>query len=315
MGNKKNENLSKVDIISFIALLILSVMVFFGMNFQSLGDKVPSILVALLLLVLMVVSVFLAAFAKAQNRNQSMWKSIEYSMLALYVICLIPCYLYSAKFFDIQFDKVSIIKQASADVSDIDKMFSDYNRKCESRATGYQTTLEAMLKDDNGRQQIAKMLDISVNEVDAASVAQAGESFSAMLRGTEYRALEAEKSKLKSNVENNFVNWNILNVPLYVSQLGLDKEMYASKLEEIYNKHHNSIEEDVPSFDASQYVSESNLMAEFSSAAGFSLGGLLSVLVLGILGFVKYMLGEKRTVKEFKLGDGSVINNGGGLTL
>ena len=81
MAKNNSDNLSKGDIISFVAIILLGVTVFFGMNFSTLGDKVPSIVVAILLVVVMTVFVFLAAHAKAQNRNQSMWKNVEYAML------------------------------------------------------------------------------------------------------------------------------------------------------------------------------------------------------------------------------------------
>ena len=83
MAKNNSDNLSKGDIISFVAIILLGVTVFFGMNFSTLGDKVPSIVVAILLVVVMTVFVFLAAHAKARNRNQSMWKNVEYAMLGL----------------------------------------------------------------------------------------------------------------------------------------------------------------------------------------------------------------------------------------
>ena len=116
MAKQNSDNLSKGDIISFVALLLLGVTVFFGMNFKTLGDKVPSIVVAILLVVVMTVFVFLAAHAKAQNRNQAMWKNVEYAMLGLYVVALIPCYLYAAKFFDVQFAKSEIMTQVRHEI-------------------------------------------------------------------------------------------------------------------------------------------------------------------------------------------------------
>lgn len=77
MENKKSGNLSKSDVISFVAIMLLGITVFFGMNFKTLGNKIPSVLVAVVLVVLMTVFVFLAAYAKLQNRNQSMWKMVE----------------------------------------------------------------------------------------------------------------------------------------------------------------------------------------------------------------------------------------------
>lgn len=58
MEKSKSDNLSKGDIISFIALLLLGVTVFFGMNFSTLGDRIQSVVVSVVLVTLMVVFVF-----------------------------------------------------------------------------------------------------------------------------------------------------------------------------------------------------------------------------------------------------------------
>lgn len=314
MAKQNSENLSKGDIISFIALLLLGVTIFFGMNFKTLGDKVPSVVVAILLVVIMTVFVFLAAHAKAQNRNQSMWKNVEYAMLGLYVVALIPCYIYAASFFDVQFSKSEIMALVQKDVDGIDKMFADYKRKCDSRSGSYQTALEAMSKDSQGRERIAKLLNMSPSEVTQANINQASESFLNSLRGAEFKALEAEKSNLVSNVQTNFKNWNILFIPQYASELNAAKEKYAAELQNIYTKHSNNFETNIPEFNANKYLTESTLADKFSKSSGFSVIGLVAILILGGLGLVKYLLGEKRTVIDFKEGDSSVITSDGGFT-
>ena len=67
MSQSNSGNLSKGDVISFVALLLLGLVVFFGLNFTMLGNRLPSAMVAVLLFMLMVVFVFLAAYAKAQD--------------------------------------------------------------------------------------------------------------------------------------------------------------------------------------------------------------------------------------------------------
>lgn len=314
MEKQKSDNLSKGDIISFVALLLLGVVVFFGMNFKTLGDRMPSIVVAILLVVMMTVFVFLAAHAKAQNRNQSMWKNVEYSMLGLYMVALIPCYMFAAKFFDIQFAKSEIMAQVQKDVDGIDNMFADYKRKCDSRCGSYQTALEAMAKDSQGRARIAQLLNISVSDVNQANIKQASESFLGSLKGANYKALETEKSNLMVNVQTNFKNWNILFIPQYAMELNAAKDKYATELQKIYTSPQNNFERNVPEFDAGSYITESTLVDTFSQNAGFSILGLLSILILGGLGLVKYLLGEKRTVIDFKEGDSSVITSDGGFT-
>lgn len=316
MSDKNNSgNLSKGDVISFVALLLMGVLVFFGMNFMTLGDKIPSIVVAILTVILMTVFVFLAAYAKAQDRNQSTWKKVEYSMLALYVLALIPCYIFSAKFFDVQFDKDNVIKQVQTDTNDLNKLFNDYSRKCESRVSAYQIDLESMLTSSEGRSKLASLLEINdPSSVTKESVTQAAQSFSKSLKGAEYKALEAEKNNLVKNCETNFNNWNIMFIPQYAYELGTAKGKYAAELERIYGKTQNNIEKNIPEFETTAYTNESGILNTFKSTDKFSVVGLLVVLFLGFLGLVKYLLGDKSTVIPIKQGDTSVIGEDGGFT-
>lgn len=314
MANKKSDNLSIGDIISFISIMLLGMVVFFGMNFKTLGDKIPSILIAAILVVLMTVFVFLAAYAKAQNRNQSTWKAIEKAMVALYIVALIPCYLYSAKFCGIYFNKKEITEQVEKDFSDIDKIFAEYSRKCESRYNGYLTNLEAMTTSTQGRERIARLLDMKAAYVNQASVRQASESFINSLKGGEYEALEAEKNKLKSNALSNFKNWNILLLPQYAENIGNAKEKFTNELKNIYNKYSNDIESNVPEFNPDVNSSGMNIARRFTDMEGFSISGLMVIIVLGGLGLLKYIFGEKRTVVDLKKGSASVITDDGGFT-
>ena len=316
MEKSKSDNLSKGDIISFIALLLLGVTVFFGMNFSTLGDRIQSVVVSVVLVTLMVVFVFLAAFAKAQNRNQAMWTKVEYAMLFLYVLALIPCYLYSSKFYDIQFNKTNIVKEVQANIDDINKMFGDYDKKCQTRSFSYKTALQAMSRDVQGRQKAAGILGISASHVNSQAIDQASESFLNHFRGNDYSQLLSEKTALENSVLNNFKNWNILLVPQYAEELGAAKEKYATGLQDIYEKYKGDIDgAEIPSFKASDYMSSESVVEHFTDKGSFSLYGILGILVLGGLGLIKYFLGEKRTVIALKQGDSSVIIEDGGFSI
>ena len=316
MEKSKSDNLSKGDIISFIALLLLGVTVFFGMNFSTLGDRIQSVVVSVVLVTLMVVFVFLAAFAKAQNRNQAMWTKVEYAMLFLYVLALIPCYLYSSKFYDIQFNKSNIVKEVQANIDDINKMFGDYDKKCQTRSFSYKTALQAMSRDVQGRQKAAGILGISASHVNSQAIDQASESFLNHFRGNDYSQLLSEKTVLENSVLNNFKNWNILLVPQYAEELGAAKEKYATGLQDIYEKYKGDIDgAEIPSFKASDYMSSESVVEHFTDKGSFSLYGILGILVLGGLGLIKYFLGEKRTVIALKQGDSSVIIEDGGFSI
>ena len=317
MNQSNSGSLSKGDIISFVALLILGVTVFFGMNFMTLGNKIPSIVVAVLLFLVMMVFVFLAAHAKAQDRNQETWKKVEYAMLGLYVLALIPCYIYSSKFFDVQLGKQEITQIVKKDIEDINNMFADYTKKCESRSRNYQTELEALLKSNEGREQIVNLLELDkkADEVKQSDIEQATESFSDyLLKGRDISALKSEKKNLVENCESNFKNWNILFIPQYVTELGEAKEKYAERLEKIYTKKKSAIEKKAPEFDVSSYVNESNIKEKFSNSSEFSVLGLIAIIILGGLGLVKWLLGEKSTVIPMKEGAATTITEDGGYT-
>lgn len=315
MEKQNSDNLSIGDVISFVALIFMGVTIFFGMNFKTLGDKIPSVVVAVLLMAVMTVFVFLAAHAKAQNRNQTMWRNVEYAMLILYVISLAPCYLYVSKFFDVYFNKAEITKQMQVDIDEVNKMFSDYNRKCESRCSSYQIALEAMSNDSQGRAKIASMLELNVDEMTESNIQQAVASFSSTLKGGAYKALEMEKNGLEASLKANIKNWNILFLPHNAAEMRYAKKRYADGLKEIYATHTNDIEKNIPEFETDVNMEESVLENTFTKNAGLSMMGLLATILLGGLGLVKYLFGEKRTVIDFKDGDGTSITEDGGFLI
>lgn len=317
MKNSNSGNLSKGDIISFVALLILGIIVFFGINFMTLGDKIVSVVVAILLFVVMAVFVFLAAHAKAQDRNQSTWKKVEFAMLGLYVIALVPCYIYSAKFFDIQLGKKDIMQQVQSYIDDIDKMFADYTIKSKSRSDNYKTELEALLKYDEGRERIVRLLKLDVyrDDLTPKDIESATKSFEKnLLKNSDINSLKAEKNTLVEICNTNFKNWNIVLIPQYVLELSEANVKYASKLEKIFTEHKSPFEKDEPKFETSEYIKESNIVDNFKSSSDFSILGLIAIIVLGGLGLVKYIFGEKSTAKPMDIRNDTVITEDGGFT-
>lgn len=315
-STNKSDNLSIGDVVSFIAILLMGVMVFFGVNFWSLGDRVQSVIIAILLVILLIVPILLAGYAKGQNRNQTTWKKIEYSMIVLYFIALIPTMLFSAKFCAIQFNKSDIISQTQRDMDDINRGFAEYEKLCKSRSLSYQTALEAMATTREGREKIANTLGISVSQVNESSIAQAGENFFNKLHGLDYSNLNSERHTLENNVVGNIKNWNIILVPQYASELGSAKEKYAKELKRIYDATTNDLEKEIPPFKEMTYMTSNNHIAEqFHDLTSLSLLGVLLSLILGLLGFVKYVSSPRRTVIEITEGEITTITNDGGIAL
>ncbi len=316
MSQTKSDKLPIGDVISFISITFLGIVVFFGMNFMTLGNKIPSVIVAVLLVVLMTVFVFFAAFAKSQNRNQSNWAKVKYAMLGFYLVSLIPCYIYSAKFCEIQLGQDNLVKKVGVNVTAINKMFDSYNKNCDARANAYGYQLKALLNHQEGRQKLVGMLGLkSVDDVNETAVDQAVESFLFKLKSADYQSLESEKDALVEGCANNFNNWNIMSVSQYASDLGNVQERFAKELQDIYEKSKTASEKDIPSFNASQYVVDDNIAEIFKSFPGFSFGGILIILFLGVLGLVKFFTAPSPTVNEIGVGAASDINMWGGMNI
>ena len=168
--------------------------------------------------------------------------------------------------------------------------------------------------DSQGRAKMASLLGINAERISENTIKQAGESFLNKLRGEDYTILKTELTSLNNTVISHFKNWNIILVPQYASELGEAKVKFATSLEEIYKNNKNSIEQNISEFDVADLSnSDDNIAERFKNLGTFSFLGLFAVLVLGGLGFSKYIFSAKRTVIEFKQGDSSVINEDGGI--
>lgn len=316
MAKQNSDKLPIGDIISFISIVFLGIVAFFGMNFMTLGNKIPSVIVAVLLTVLMTVFVFFAAFAKSQNRNQENWSKVKLAMIGLYLVALIPCYIFSAKFCEIQFGQDEIVKKVDANVSAINKMFDSYAKNCDARANAYGYQLKAYSSSQEGKSKLVSMLGLkSVEDVNQTAINQATESFLYKLKGNDYQALEAEKDALVQGCTENFNNWNIMSVSQYASDLGNVQEKFSNELQNLYEKSKNTTEKDIPEFNAAQFAIDSNIAEIFKSFPGFSLGGLLIMLMLGFLGMVKFITAPNPTVKPIAAGDSSSITGTGGFII
>lgn len=314
MKQTESDNLSKGDVISFIAILLMGIIAFFGMNFITLGDKIPSILVALLLVVLMTVFVFLAAHAKAQNVNQDAWRVVQYVMLLLYVVALVPCYIFSAKFFDIQVDKRNVKEAVQQDLDDINGIFKEYKAKSDVRCFEYEADLERMIKSQSGREKVAKLLELQLESVSGTTVKVSSDTFEKMLLGSAFANLEAEKDTLVGTCNRYLENWNILLLPQYVAQLEEEKTGFVDELKDMYENANNPIAEKKPELELEKYTENKAAVTDlFTSLDHFSIGGLLMVIFLGILGLVKFFLGKNANKLSMPKGDATVIREDGGI--
>lgn len=293
MKKNENGNLSKSDVISFIALLFLGLGIFFGLNYLTLGDMLLSGVVAGVLTFLLIGLAMLTAWAKSQNIthiNAEKWKGIEIVGLVFYVLLLIPAYLFSSKFMDVQMSKDDYVKALEKEQSSIEEMFKAYEVAANERANTYQGTLEAMLENPKESDALKNLLDDE--NITKSKVKAAVDNFKSSLLDGDYASIKAEKDAYMADLNAMAKNWNILKVTSVVKILDNNRNKYAEKLTEIFEDENNKSKTEIGesiSFDAASYLSKENFVKEFGEINWASLWGILAVIVFGILGLFKYL--------------------------
>ena len=313
--SEKQDKIGFADVISLIAIVLLATIIFFGANFMTLGDRMAAIVGSDIGLVLMCVCIFLAAHAKAQERDENVWRIVQAICIGIYVLLLVPTYIVGAKFFNIQFDREGVMNEYRTDVDNINGLFSEYDRVCESRANAYRIRMQTMMTTPEGRAALAKELKIDEKSLNQNRVDQAASIFLRTLKGNDYEMLVQEKDFLIANSETYFKNWNILFIPRYVSEIGGAYSVYADRLKEIYNSNNRESERNVPAFNPGTPANEGGLTDLFTSTFSFSLIGLIVIFFLGVLGLFKYLFGVKSRSVAPERGDASRIESGGGYRI
>lgn len=315
MEQQKNDKITVGDIITIIAILFLSLLVFFGLNFKTLGDRMIPIIVAVVLLIVMITCTFIAALAKGQYLKREVWTVVRYICLALYIGALIPCYLYSSKFLDVQFGKEKILTQVNDDIENCNRMFTEYTRICDARGNAYLTKLQAELSDEQGKKRLADKMDIDAQNVTNVTINSAHESFMKKLEGDAYKNMKSQLLDLEAKAMTSFKNWNMMNIANDAAELWRTQLDYANQLQEMYDKCVDplGLEERPSEFRADSYLSAEPVKNRFSNATGFSFWGLIATLILGAIGLTKYFFTADTRYVGVGTGDASNITNSGGI--
>lgn len=286
MEQKKTDNLSKVDVISFVAILLLGVAVFFGLNFSMLGDLLISSIAAVVLIVFLMGVESFASYAKGQDYDFTRWKTIEIVTLIIYFGLLVPAYFYTAKFADVMSDKAAIVSEVNKEIESINKMFDEYEYRTTIRRDAYETQMNADFQSPEGRKRLEKQQG---HEMTADDIVQTADNFLASLQNKDYDVEKIKKNNFIGNSLNNFRNWNMIEIPKDAALLSEKGKEYAKVLAELYVAEKAPTETEVEPFEAESILVSTGVVDKFSSSVGFSVLGLVTTLLLGIIGLSKYL--------------------------
>ena len=234
-----------------------------------------------------------ASYAKGQDYDLSKWKVVEIIALVMYFGLLIPSYFYTAKFVDVMSDKATIISEANKEIASISKMFDEYEYMTGTRRDAYETQMNADLQSPEGRKRLEKQQG---HEMTADDIVQTADNFLASLQNKDYDAQKADKTNFANNSLENFKNWNMIEIPKDAALLSVKGKEYAKALAELYVSEKAPTEKEVELFETGSILVSTGVTDRFESSVGFSVLGLVTTLLLGIIGLFKYLFTSRSRI-------------------
>lgn len=136
-------------ILSIIAMLSIALITFFSSNFQRQGNNVGiSILIAVVVSVTMLALVYFLVKVKKVSIPLNFHKAaiIEALLLIAFIFMAFICILATNHFYAVMGRKDAIQKEVKAQISQMDEMFSSYNKNVVDRVAAYDKELASIEK-------------------------------------------------------------------------------------------------------------------------------------------------------------------------
>ena len=150
MSSEKNEPKGMLffNFLSIVGITLFAVFNFIGMMFFFDGTIGTSLLITLGLTVLLAALLILMCVAKAKDNNISLWRTVEFSALALFIITAGASFFGPVRSLCIMGSKSEIQAAAQADKAAIAALFAEYEEKEKEAITHTQNGLGSCIGKD-----------------------------------------------------------------------------------------------------------------------------------------------------------------------
>lgn len=324
MSKKKNSKVTIANIVTILGLVALTFFVFCGQALQNFENNMGTNVIAALAFVLLALFVlWLAVHAKSVENNFRPWRIVETFALLLFFAVSFFTGTKMMKFFVINENMVTLKETASNDISQLSSLIKNFKKnekeRLEINLQGYETAAA-------GYQQMTREVEDYVKKINYEC---GGEDYFSkkMMRKIENIAdvPDGAKSYNKtwdkeiSELEEVIANWNLLKLPDAVKRLEVLSEEVNQKLTS-YSENYDfkiietnlSDELTITDSPKNEYEYEVEFPAQVRSTSGFSITGLLVIILIDILVLASYIFAYRSRKVAPKGGNGTFI---GGVPL
>ena len=318
MSKKKNSKVTIANIVTILGLVALTFFVFCGQALQNFENNMgTNVIVALVFVLLALFVLWLAVHAKSVENNFRPWRIVETFALLLFFAVSLFTGTTMMKFFVVNENMVTLKETASNDISQLSSLIEDFKKNekerlntnlqgYETAAAGYQRMTREVedyvkkINEDGGKRYFSENMMRKIENIADASPGAKGYK----------KTWDKEISELEEVI----ANWNLLKLPDAVKRLEVLSEEVNQKLT-LYSKNYDfkiietnlSDELTITGSPKNEYKYEVVFPAQVRSASGFSITGLLVIILIDILVLASYIFAYRSRKVAPKGGNGTFI--------
>ena len=314
MSKKKNSKVTIANIVTILGLVTLTFFVFCGQALQNFENNMgTNVIVALVFVLLALFVLWLAVHAKSVENNFRPWRIVETFALLLFFAVSLFTGTTMMKFFVVNENMVTLKETASNDISQIKKLIADFgeqeHERLENNISGYKnakesgTELNFQTKKYIQEINIDSLNTVMNNKINVIADVSPGA-----------KGYKKTWDKEISELEEVIANWNLLKLPDAVKRIEVLSEEVNQKLT-LYSENYDfkiietnlSDEFTITDSPKNEYKYEVEFPALVRSASGFSITGLLVIILIDILVLASYIFAYRSRKVAPKGGNGTFI--------
>lgn len=232
---QKSDRITPANIIAIVGIVLLLIFSYIGQSYMSGGEMGWDIVISVGITAFTALLLWFMIKAKGAENHLNLWKKVEYTTLALYILFAVPASLFGGimHFFVVNSEKDNIKMYAKQDLEKINKVFEDY-KAFESEAISRTGT---GLQNATGLGQVCDAnLNKFFNDNSIQHTRESAQNFETIQRsnllGSGYENFYENFVQEKDNILAVVNGWSIIQIPMKAKQMS----DLATKVQEELNK-------------------------------------------------------------------------------
>ena len=314
MSKKKNSKVTIANIVTILGLVALTFFVFCGQALQNFENNMgTNVIVALVFVLLSLFVLWLAVHAKSVENNFRPWRIVETFALLLFFAVSLFTGTTMMKFFVVNENMVTLKETASNDIFQIKELITDFgvqeHERLRNNIEGYTNATKSGTELDFETKKYIQ----AIGTGDTLSVVMNNKINVIADASPRAKGYKKTWDKEISELEEVIANWNLLKLPDAVKRIEVLSEEVNQKLT-MYSKNYDfkliELENGVyvlKGSDPHEYKYEVEFPALVRSTSGFSITGLLVIILIDILVLASYIFAYRSRKVAPKGGNGTFI--------